>query len=234
MTLLRSLAFNVWFYGLTLLFCLAAPVPVLLARLCGRHVAGRYGRAGHGWRWSGCVRLRASPGASKERFRCGGPVLLAAQHQSAFETVLWAALLPDVCFVVKRELMRLPLFGAVLRASDMIGVDRAGGALAMRAMLRAGERAAADGRQIVIFPEGTRVEPGTRAKLHPGIAALAARTGLPVIPVVTDSGRHWGRNAFQKHSGTIRVRILPALPAGLPRDELLRELASVFAAGPEQ
>lgn len=232
MTLLRSAAFNLWFYGITVLFCLGAPVAVALARLRGRHAAIRYGRC---WARLALAGLRPLAGIAwtvQGEIPARGGALLAAQHQSAFETALWAALLPDYCFVVKRELMRAPLFGWVMRVAGMIGVDRSGGAAAMRAMLRAGGEAAADGRQIVIFPEGTRVEPGVRARLHPGVAALATRTGLPVIPVVTDSGRLWGRNAFHKRAGTIRVQLLPALPAGLGREELLARLAAAFASGP--
>ena len=232
MSLLRSAAFNLWFYGLTVLFCLGAPAAVGLARLRGRHAAMRYGRC---WARLALAGLRPLAGIDwtvQGEIPARGPALLAAQHQSAFETVLWTVLLPDFCFIVKRELMGIPLFGWVLRAAGMIGVDRGGGASAMRALLRAGGEAASAGRQIVIFPEGTRVEPGVRARLHPGIAALAARTGLPVIPVVTDSGRLWGRNAFHKRPGTIHVQVLPALAAGLTREAVLARLAEAFATGP--
>jgi 1-acyl-sn-glycerol-3-phosphate acyltransferase len=90
--------------------------------------------------------------------------------------------------------------------------------------MRDAEDAARAGRQIVIFPEGTRAEPGAVLPLQPGVAALAAQTGLPVIPVVTDSGLHWGRRSFRKQPGTIRIVIRPPLPAGLRRDELMRRL----------
>jgi 1-acyl-sn-glycerol-3-phosphate acyltransferase len=83
----------------------------------------------------------------------------------------------------------------------------------------------------VIFPEGTRAPPGARLPLQPGIAALAARTGLPVIPVATDSGICWGRRAFRKKAGIIHVAIGKPIPAGLPRDELMRRLDQAFAEG---
>jgi 1-acyl-sn-glycerol-3-phosphate acyltransferase len=129
------------------------------------------------------------------------------------------------------ELTRIPLFGPMLTTAGMIPVDRAGGAGAVRKMLRDADRAVADNRQILIFPEGTRVAPGVRAPLQPGVAALAARTRLPVIPVVTDSGRHWGRRAFRKIPGTIRIAVLPPIPPGLPREALMQRLATVFADG---
>jgi 1-acyl-sn-glycerol-3-phosphate acyltransferase len=158
-----------------------------------------------------------------------GAALVAAKHQSAFDTVVWLWLLPDTVYVLKRELLRVPLWGWIAARGRMIPVDRSGGAAAMRKLLRAGQEAAAEGRQIVIFPEGTRVPPGEWLPFQPGIAALAAATGLPVLPVATDSGVFWGRKAFRKRPGTITVAVLPPLPAGLRRDALLRQLEAVIA-----
>jgi len=128
-------------------------------------------------------------------------------------------------------LTRIPLFGGMVRPSGMIPVDRAGGATAMRQLMREGRRAAREERQIVIFPEGTRGEPGTLLPLQPGVAALAAATHLPVIPVVTDSGRLWGRRAFRKYPGVIHIRVLPPLDAALSREALMAELERVLRAG---
>ena len=88
----------------------------------------------------------------------------------------------------------------------------------------------ADGRQIVIFPEGTRVAPGEQVALQPGVAALAARTRLPVIPVVTDSGLRWRRRAFAKRPGPIHIVICPPIPPGLRGDALLAEIQSRWQA----
>ena len=158
-----------------------------------------------------------------------GPALLASMHQSAFDTMVWVLLAPRFAYVVKQELMRVPVFGAVMRQAGMIAVDRRGGPGALRTLLRDADRALAGRRQVVIFPEGTRVPPGERVKLQPGVAALAARMRLPVIPVLTDSGEHWGRRAFRKQPGTIRVVLLPPLSAALKREELLATLADAFA-----
>ncbi len=154
----------------------------------------------------------------------GGPALIAAKHQSAFDTVVWLALLPDPAYVLKRELLDIPIWGWLARGTGMIAVDRLAGSSTMRHLLRAGQAAAAEGRQMVIFPEGTRVPPGERRPYQPGVAALAAATGLPVLPVATDSGVLWGRRAFNKRPGVITVAVLPPLPAGLRRDDLLRRL----------
>jgi 1-acyl-sn-glycerol-3-phosphate acyltransferase len=159
-----------------------------------------------------------------------GAALIASRHQSAFDTFVWLTLLPRCCYVLKQELMRIPLFGSSLTATGMIAVDRDGGAAAMRALLREGDRAVREARQIVIFPEGTRSEPGQPGALQSGIAALAARTGLPVIPVSTDSGRCWSRRAFRKRPGTIRIVVGAPIPAKTERKALMRALETGLAA----
>jgi 1-acyl-sn-glycerol-3-phosphate acyltransferase len=232
MTLLRSAAFNLWFYGITILFCLGS-VPVRRrARRAGRAAVIAYAQV---WARTVLAGLRLLAGITwrVEGTVPAGAAVLAAQHQSAFETLLWTTLLPDFAFVLKRELLAIPLFGPMLQAAQMIPVERTAGAAAMRALLRHGEEAARQHRKIVIFPEGTRVAPGVRAPLHPGVAALARHTGLPVVPVVTDSGRFWGKRAFRKHPGTIRVCLLEPLPASLSRAAMMQRLAELFAAGPQ-
>jgi 1-acyl-sn-glycerol-3-phosphate acyltransferase len=153
-----------------------------------------------------------------------GPALIASAHQSAFDTLVWLTLVPRACYVLKQELTRIPLFGWLIPCTRMIVVDRSAGAAAIRHLLREADRAVREDRQIVIFPEGTRAPPGVRLKLQPGIAAMAARSRLPVIPVATDSGRCWSRRAFRKYPGTIRIVVHPPLPAGLPREALMTAL----------
>jgi 1-acyl-sn-glycerol-3-phosphate acyltransferase len=152
-------------------------------------------------------------------------------HQSAFDTLVWLTLVPRCCYVMKQELLRIPLLGPLMGKTGMIAVDRAAGAASMRHLLREADRAVREVRQIVIFPEGTRGAPGQLLPLQPGVAALAARTGLPVIPVVTDSGLRWGRRAFHKHAGVIHIRLCPPIAAGTPREILMRQLDSVFRSG---
>jgi 1-acyl-sn-glycerol-3-phosphate acyltransferase len=163
-----------------------------------------------------------------ERLPRGGAALIAAKHQSAFDTLVWLILVPDACYILKKELLKLPLWGWWATGSGQIAVDRAAGGAAMRHLIRAGRKAALDGRQLVIFPEGTRTAPHERVPYQPGIAALAAATGLPVLPVATDSGLRWGRNAFLKHPGLITISVLPELPARLDRAMLLAQLEEVI------
>ncbi len=159
-----------------------------------------------------------------------GAVLIASRHQSAFDTFVWLTLLPRCCYVFKDELLRIPLFGPLINVAGMIAVDRSGGGAAIRALLRQADRAVREARQIVIFPEGTRSEPGSPGALQSGIAALESRTGLPVIPVSTDSGRFWGRRAFRKQPGTIRIVIGQPIAARTERKALMRALDEAMEA----
>jgi 1-acyl-sn-glycerol-3-phosphate acyltransferase len=231
MILLRSLLFAGWFYGLTTIMALGtvplrlfAPLRALgYAKLWARLILG-------GLRLICGIRFSVT---GLEHLPPTGPALIASMHQSAFDTLVWEQLAPRFVFVLKKELTRIPLFGPTLLTAGMIAVDRDGGAAAVRTLLRDADRAVAQDRQIVIFPEGTRVAPGAGAPLQPGIAALAARTRLPVIPVVTDSGRYWGRHAFRKYPGQIRIALLPPIEAGLPREALMQRLQTAFAEGSE-
>jgi 1-acyl-sn-glycerol-3-phosphate acyltransferase len=224
---LRSALFNVVFFTLTFLMTiigtavrLVAPDRVLgMAVLWGRMmvVAARI-ICGMRLEVTGLDRIPA------------GAALIAPRHQSAFDTFVWLTLLPRCCYVLKQELLRIPLFGQLVAGSGMIAVNRAAGGAALRRLLRDGDRAVREQRQIVIFPEGTRTPPGAVGSLQPGVAALAARTGLPVIPVATDSGRCWGRRAFRKLPGTIRIEIGEPIPAAIGRHELMRLLHEKLGA----
>ncbi|MBN8890835.1 MAG: hypothetical protein ABS99_00845 [Acetobacteraceae bacterium SCN 69-10] len=232
MILLRSTLFNLWFYSVTTGFTLGS----LVLRLAGP-------LAPAGWP-EGLVRRWGATVLAGLRPLCGiryevsgwenlpaGPSLVVSMHQSAFDTLVWLLLLRNPAYVLKRELTRIPVFGPMCGLVGMIAVDRGAGPAAIRALLRGGDRAVAQGRTIVIFPEGTRVPPRVRATLHPGVAALASRTRLPVVPVATDSGLHWGRRAFRKFPGTIHIVIRKPLPADLPRGELMARLGAEFAEG---
>jgi 1-acyl-sn-glycerol-3-phosphate acyltransferase len=159
-----------------------------------------------------------------------GASLIASKHQSAFDTFVWLALLKEPSYVLKRELLDLPFWGRVARHSGAVAVDREGGGAALRGMVRDAKRVLDEGRPLVIFPEGTRSAPGERVPYQPGIAALVLNSGLPCYPVATNSGRHWGRRAFQKLPGVISISIMPALPAGLARKPLMETLEAQIEA----
>lgn len=223
--LLRSLVFNALFFGLTALVCLSGTV--LLA--FPRRVLRRYVQ---GWAHLMLWLLKVVCGIRLEvtgrENLPPGPVVIAAKHQSAYDTIVWLALLPEPVYVLKQELLRIPVWGWLARHYGAVAVDRKGGATALKRMVRQASAALAAGDQIVIFPEGTRTAPGTRVPYQPGVVALAAASGAPVVPAATDSGLFWGRRAFAKRPGTITVAILPPLPSGLPRPRLLAQLADAI------
>jgi 1-acyl-sn-glycerol-3-phosphate acyltransferase len=163
-----------------------------------------------------------------EHIPATGAALIAAQHQSAFDTMVWLVLLRDPSYVLKQELTRIPFFGKLFVASGHISLDREGGARSLRNLIGAVQQAAKRGKQIIIFPEGTRVPPGQRVPLQVGIAALSRATVLPVIPVATDSGLFWPRHPFRMRPGLIHIRIYPALPAATDRVAMMRALEQVF------
>jgi 1-acyl-sn-glycerol-3-phosphate acyltransferase len=227
MILLRSAVFNALFFGGSLVLTLVATVVRVVAPERVLDVAMLWGRY-----------LVAAA-----RIVCGirldvrglehippGAALIASRHQSAFDTFVWLTLLPRCCYVFKQELRRIPLFGPLISAAGMIKVNREGGSAAIRSLLAEADRAVREGRQIVIFPEGTRSEPGSPVVLQSGIAAMASRTGLPVIPVSTDSGWCWGRRAFRKRPGTIRIVIGQPIPAQTERRALMRALEEGLSA----
>lgn len=228
MTLIRSALFNLWFTAATLAYGLVG----IAVRVAAPHRALWLAR-----HWINAVLAGA-------RIICGirivvigrenlpdGPALLASQHQSAFDTLVWLTIVPLPSYVFKAELAKIPLFGPMLVPAGQIPLDRGAGFAAIKGLLRGAERAVAAGRQIVIFPEGTRVEPGAQVELRPGVAALAARTGLPIIPVATDSGLRWGRRAFRKNPGPIHIVIGKPIRDAHGQAATLGALRQAWAAG---
>ncbi len=158
------------------------------------------------------------------RLRIEGPIpaepaLIAAKHESMFETVQLFRVLHDPAVVAKAELFRIPGWGAVARRYGNIPVEREGSAGALRTMLRAAHAAKAQHRAILIFPEGTRVARGQAPPLRSGFAGLYRALGLPVVPVAIDSGRIWP-HGFLKRPGTIIFRFGEPISAGLSREAI--------------
>jgi 1-acyl-sn-glycerol-3-phosphate acyltransferase len=163
-----------------------------------------------------------------------GAAIIAAKHQSAWDTLIFHVLVDDPVFVLKRELLEVPLLGWYMQKAGSIAVDRAAGFRAMKGMLLGVERALADGAQVVVFPEGTRTGPGQRRPYHPGIAAIYARAEAPVVPVALNSGMFWSRRGFLKFPGLITLQILPPMSRGMHRTEFMDELESRIEATTER
>jgi 1-acyl-sn-glycerol-3-phosphate acyltransferase len=149
------------------------------------------------------------------------PFILASKHQSAWETMVFSVLLDHPCFIMKRELNWLPLFGWFTARTGAIGINRSGGAQELKRMVARAREIVAEKRVLIIFPEGTRVLPQHQIPYQPGVAALYAQLNVPVVPVALNSGYFWRRRAFAKRPGKITMKFLPAIPPGLPRKQFL-------------
>jgi len=137
------------------------------------------------------------------------PGVILSKHQSAWETIMFQVIFPPQIWALKREALWLPFFGWGLAATSPIAIDRSTPVRALDRLLRQGREKLAEGRWVVIFPEGTRMAPGEQGAFHPGGAMLAVKAGVDVLPVAHDAGRYWARRGFLKKPGVIRVRVGP-------------------------
>jgi 1-acyl-sn-glycerol-3-phosphate acyltransferase len=156
-----------------------------------------------------------------------GPAVVLAKHQSAWETMALQLFFPPLSLVVKKDLLRIPFFGWGLRMLNPIAIDRQKGREALKQIEEQGLEKLRQGFWVLVFPEGTRVKPGERRRYGIGGTWLAAKAGVPVVPVAHNAGRLWGRNAFFKRPGLVTVSIGPALEStGLTASELIRRVES--------
>ncbi|HVI32683.1 lysophospholipid acyltransferase family protein [Phenylobacterium sp.] len=153
-----------------------------------------------------------------------GPALVAPKHQCMLDVFAQFTWLPASVFVMKKELRRIPWFGWYAAKVGTIDIDRSGHSAALKNMVRRAKAQFARNRQVVIFPEGTRGEPGVKGDYKPGIAALYRELDVPVYPVATNSGVHWPAHGFLRRPGTIVFEYLEPIPPGLKRAEFMRTL----------
>jgi 1-acyl-sn-glycerol-3-phosphate acyltransferase len=212
---LRSLLYLLIFYPGTVLCVLAAFPASLFGSRPLRGVTHFWVRF-HRWCAGTLLGIRTRIEGIPPR----GPVLVAAKHQSMYETMEIVLCLHEPAIVMKQQLSDIPLWGWVARRYGIIPVDRAGGATALRRMVRAAQGAIAEGRPLIIFPEGTRVAVGEQPPLQPGFAGLYRALGLPVVPLALDSGRLWSRGGFVKRSGIVTFRFGEPIPPGLGREAI--------------
>jgi 1-acyl-sn-glycerol-3-phosphate acyltransferase len=228
-SILRSLAFYIAFYVGGVWFILASAMLYAL----GSH--RRFRRMVEGW--SGyhraCVQKLLGITIRIEGKPPEGAVLVAIRHESFFEAIDVPTLLDHPVVFAKAELMRLPFWGRVADRYGVVEVEREQGATALRRMLSAARRLTAEGRPLVIFPEGTRIAHGARQPLQAGFAGLYKLLGLPVVPVAVNSGPLYQR--LWKRRGTITMRFGDPIPTGLPRDEIeARVIAAINALNPPE
>jgi 1-acyl-sn-glycerol-3-phosphate acyltransferase len=159
-----------------------------------------------------------------------GACLVAAKHQGMLDILPPFTYLDDPAFVLKQSLMGIPIFGWFAGKAGMIAIDREGAAKTMRAMLNAASEAASEGRQVLIFPEGTRKAPGDAPDYQPGVAGLYRELNVPCVPVATNSGRFWPASGLLKYPGRAVFEILQPIPPGLKRAEFMRRLQADIEA----
>ena len=149
-----------------------------------------------------------------------GACIVACKHQSAWETFALYAVLDDPLYVLKRQLMWIPLFGWYMRKAGLIAIDRTAGMAALARMTACVKKVLAGPypRQIVIFPEGTRRSPGAPPDYKPGIVYLYGKAAVACVPIALNSGLFWPRRSLLRLPGTIVVEILDPIPPGLNRD----------------
>lgn len=221
MNALRAILFNLCFYVNTVLYMIVClPVLALPRRVLWRAVGS--------WTSVNLWLLHNICGIRFEFFGIErippGPLIVAAKHQSAGETFGLLGLFTDPVYVLKRELMWIPIFGWYCLKARMIPVNRGARAEAMAAMAARARREIARGRQILIFPEGTRRPPDAEPNYKYGVAFLYGELGVPCLPVALNSGLYWPRRTWHMRPGTIRVEILDPIQPGLHPDAFLARL----------
>jgi 1-acyl-sn-glycerol-3-phosphate acyltransferase len=157
-----------------------------------------------------------------------GPLIVASKHQSFWETFALLCFFEAPFFVLKRQLMFIPVFGQFLIKTDMIAIDRSKGRRALLEVLRRAGEQVRHGRQFVIFPEGTRRPPGAPPQYKGGVGMIYSECGVPCLPVALNSGLFWPRRTFMRYPGTLVVEFLDPIPPGLKREEFLSRLESTI------
>jgi 1-acyl-sn-glycerol-3-phosphate acyltransferase len=218
MTLLRSIAFFIWFVIESVVVNIASLPALILPRRATVYCSRFWSRA---TLWG----LKVFAGLTYE-VRGVVPkntgVLVASKHMSMWDTVALYLILFDPAAVAKRSLLYIPFYGWYIWKAGVISINREGKASALRKMVADAKAALAQGRPIMIFPEGHRQEPGTSPAYKPGVAGLYMQFGVPCVPVALNSGLFW--TGFIKKPGKIVVEFLDPIPPGLKRADFMREL----------
>lgn len=219
--LLRSIAFNVLFYLNTIIYLIAALPTFFMPYRAIVAVARSWGR-------TNLVLLRVVAGIDCEiRGRekiPKGPIIVAAKHQSAWETFALLPLIDNPVFILKRELQWIPIFGWLTIKGRMVPVDRGGGAQALAAMVERARIELADNRQLIIFPEGTRRPAGAEPRYKIGVGHLYVAGGVPCVPIALNSGLFWPRRSWRRFPGTVVAEVLDPIPPGLSREVFFERL----------
>ena len=224
MTWLRSLIFNISFLVIwTPLICLTF-YPLTLFSSQTAYFVGKT------WAQGALLLLRIICGISHKveglENLPTSSYIIASKHQSAWDTIVFFLYVHKPAYILKHELMRIPVFSLYLRKMNMIDVKRSDGSKALKSMTTRAAQRLKDGCNIIIFPEGTRSKVGVSEPLQPGIAAIYNHPDInvPVVPVALNSGKFWGRESFIKKPGVITLKFLPPIKSTLHRKEFMKLL----------
>ena len=232
MNTLRSLIFVLWLYvGMAIVGLVALPAMLLPRRAAIRAIGfyAQYLRVGLRLICGVRVELRG-----REHIP-GGPLLVAGKHQSMLDVFIPFILFRDPAVIMKRELLWYPMLGWYAMKTKMIAIDRAGTTKTLKDMLRKAKVCAADGRQLLIYPEGTRTAPGASPDYKAaGLTALYDAMGVPVLPLATNSGLCWKARGLTRRPGLVVYEALPPLDAGQNRKVLFRELQATLETASER
>lgn len=225
MLFLRSLLFNVLFYAV--LVCLAiVAIPTFALPPRAMLTVAKW--------WANATRVLMRVVCNiRVEFRGvenipQGPLVIVAKHQSFWETFSLLQFFDHPIFILKRQLMQIPVFGQFLAKTGMIAIDRKAGVKALLDMTRRAREAVRSGGQLVIFPEGTRRAPGAPPDYKTGFAQIYSSCGVQCLPIALNSGLFWPRRTFMRYPGTLVVEFLDPLPPGLPKDEFLSRVESAI------
>lgn len=222
MILLRSLLFNIAFFSWTAVYCFAISWTLIMPRRV-LVLAVRFYMRSLVCLERGIIGLRYEV-KGREHLPADGSYLVGAKHQSMWETMKLHLLFHDPAIVLKHELIYIPLWGWYAWKTRMIPVKRGKRGAAIASLVRGARAMKAMGREIVIFPQGTRVAVGEYRPYKVGIGVLYEDLGVPLVPMALNSGVFWGRKTFIKRPGLITIEFLPPIPPGLPKDMALFEL----------
>ena len=225
--MIRSLLFTAWLYLAMAVVAIGLSSALLLPHGYAMGVIRIWARVVlFGLRWIAGVKVEFRG----LEHRPVGQALLAGKHQGMLDIAVPFVMLDDPCVVMKKELSVLPFIGWFSWKTRMIAVDRSAGSAALKGMVKQARVRLSEGRQILIFPEGTRTAPGAAPDYKPGIAALYRDLDVPCVPVATNSGVHWPAHGFRRYPGTVVYEFLPAIPAGLKRAEFMARLEADIEA----
>lgn len=225
MLIVRSIVFNVLFYANTVFWLLVGLPTFFMPYWAIVEVAKAWGRVNLVLlRWVANIEIEVR---GIEKIPQGG-LIIAAKHQSAWETFALLPLFNIPLFIVKRELMWIPIFGWLMAKGRMVPVDRSAGSQALVDMTERARIEIGHGRQLIIFPEGTRRPAGAEARYKYGVAHLYATAGVPCVPIALNSGLFWPRRSILRHPGTVLVEVLDPIMPGMEKEVFFKRLQDVI------